>query len=147
MLIRLFKEASAVRRDRFHTPVRMVVVNLGAVAGCAIFAVAWFAVAFAAGESDRPTPVGAMVFLWSMVLAVAALGILVSSTLKPLPWLAIFLTPLLLGLIMMTITGDHDGFSMGLRMGGITSVVFVLGALAVRGFVYWVRTRNPVSRV
>src|SRR5260370_34987369 len=146
MVIRLFDVTLPHGRSRFHVPVRTLAVNLGLAVCCALLGIAYFAVSFAAGEVDRPTPFGSVVFLWSMGFAVAALGAVVSATLKRFPWIAVFLTPLLLGL-MMTLPGDPDGFSLGLRMGCITSAVFLLGASAVRGFRAWVRMRKPVGRV
>jgi hypothetical protein len=71
------------------------------------------------------------VFLLSMVIAVATLGIVLGARARFFPWLAAFLTPLFSGLIM-TIPGDRDGFSTGLSLSGVTSAVFLLGACAAR---------------
>jgi hypothetical protein len=144
MLTRLFDETSERPHDRLHFPVRMVLVNAAAAVACVVCALAYFLEAFAAGESAGPVPFYAEVFLWSMVIAVATLGIVLGARARFFPWLAAFLTPLFSGLIM-TIPGDRDGFSMGLSLGGVTSAVFLLGACAARGYKRWVRVRKTVS--
>ena len=142
MLTRLFDETSERPHDRLHFPVRMVLVNAAAAVACVVCALAYFAEAFAAGEFPGPVPFYVEVFLWSMVIAVATLGILLGARARFFPWLAALLTPLFSGLIM-TIPGDRDGFSTGLSLGGVTSAVFLLGACAARGDKRWVLFEGP----
>jgi hypothetical protein len=145
-VIRLFEKKVENRRDGFHFPVSMFAINLGTATCCAILTAVWFAMAFAIGEVDKPVPLGVTISLSLIPLAVAALGIAASATLRYLPWLAVCLTPLLCGLIMVLLR-DRDAFSMGLRMGCVTSVVFVSGASVVRAFRFWVGARKPKSRM
>jgi|SRR5579859_7682521 len=144
MLTRLFDETSERPHDRLHFPVRIVLVNTTAALACVACALAYFLEAFAAGESAGPVPFYVEVFLWSMVIAVATVGIVLGARARFFPWPAAFLTPLFSGLIM-AIPGDRDGFSMGLSLGGVTSGVFLLGACAARGYKRWVSVRKTVS--
>ena len=126
----------------------MVLVNAAAAAACVVCALAYFFEDFAAGEfalaSRGPIPFSARVFLWSMVIAVAALGIVLGASSRPFPWLAAFLLPLLSGPIMI-LPGDRDGLLVGLGLGCATSAVFLLGVCSARGFKRWVNVRKPLS--
>ena len=120
-----------------------VFVNLGAAAGCAIFAVAYTTEGFVAGEVPGPMPVSVKVFLLSMVLAPAVLGIVLSATLKHFPWVTVLGAPLLVTLAV-AILFSPEGLLVGLAEGAIASVVFLLGALAARGFMHLAHARKPV---
>jgi len=141
MFTRLFDEASERPHNRLHFPVRMVLVNVAASASCVVCAIAYLGEAFAI-DSRGPVPFYAWAFLCSMVIAVATVGIVVGARARFFPWLAAFLTPLVLGLIF---SGDRDGFSAGLWLGGATSAVFLLGAGAARGYRRWASIRKSVS--
>jgi len=144
MLTRLFDETSEQPHDRLHFPVRMILVNAAAAVACVVCALAYFGEAFAAEEFPGPLPFYVAVFLWSMVISVATLGIVLGARARFFPWLAAFLTPLLSGLIM-TIPGDRDGFSTGLSFGGVTSAVFLFGACAAWAYKRRVRVRKTAS--
>jgi hypothetical protein len=146
VLTRLFDETSERPPNRLQFSVRMVLVNLVAAVACVVCAMVYFGVGFAAGDGPGPVPFSVEMFLWSIVAAVAALGILLGASEKLFPWLTAFLTPLLSGVIMtMTLPGDRDGSSTGLWLGGATSAVFLFGAGAARGYKGWVRVRKSAS--
>ena len=132
-MIRLFGEASKTPDTRLWAPLKSVFGNMVAAAFCAAVSFVWFGVAFAVGDSplsdDSST---AKLFLWASVLVVAALGVVLGSVLRQLPWLAILLTPFFLGTIMR-LSGGRDSFTMGLRLGCYISVVYLGGTLAGKG--------------
>ena len=144
MFTRLFDEASERPPAIPHFLVRMVLVNSVTAVACVVCTMVYFGVGFAAGDGPGPVPFSVDVFLWSIVIAVAALGIVLGMRAKFFPWLAAFLTPLLSG-VVMALPGDRDGFSFGLGLGSATSAVLLVGAGSARGYKRWVRARKHLN--
>lgn len=145
MFTHLFDETSERPPAPSQFLVRMVLVNSVAAVACVVCAMVYFGVGFAAGDGPGPVPFSVDVFLWSIVIAVAALGIVLGMRAKFFPWLAAFLIPLLSGVIMTLPGGGRDGFSIGLRLGSATSAVLLVGAGSARGYKRWVRVRKSAN--
>jgi len=116
----------------------MVLVNLAAAVACVVCAMVYFGVDFAAGERPGPVPLSVDVFLWSIVIAVAALGIVLGMRAASFPGLAALLIPLLSGAIM-ALPGVRDGFPFGPKLGSATPAVLVVGAGSARAYTRWAR--------
>ncbi len=132
-MIRLFRDASQGPIGWLRLSAGSVFGNLLAAAICAALGFFWFGVAFAAGDlprSDKSTT--PYLFLWATILTVVIFGAVLGSVLKYLPWLAMILTPLFLG-VLMALPGDRDGFAIGLQLGSYGSALYLGGALAGKG--------------
>jgi hypothetical protein len=121
-------------------------MNFATAAACTMLGFVYFALAFAAGESGEPVSDGVLVFLLATVISVAALDLRLGCwggwRWSSFPGLAAILTPLFLA-ALFSLFGDR---ALRLPVGGLASLVFLVGALAGRGLKYWIRMRNRVDR-
>ena len=115
---------------------------MAAALACTALAWVWFGGAYATEEANQPFSPSVVAILALPVLTVATLGIVLGVFATTFPWLAVFLTPLCLG-VSMALIGD-GGLSDGFWLGSYTAVVFLASALAGRGLKHWAHTRGPI---
>jgi hypothetical protein len=139
----LFEHAPRQRMDRPKVAfvlAKAVAANLAGTAGCAALAFLYFGVAFA--TEGGPAPPGVAAELWLIVAAVAMLGALLAGVARHFPWPVAFLTPLFLGILGSP--SCPDCFWAFCKLGGMASVVFLIGAFAARGVKRWIHARRQV---
>ena len=141
-MIRLFEEAPKRNAGRFWVAAKAVVVDLTGTTGCLALAFSYFALAMATEGGPASPEVSAL--LWIIAFAVVMLGALLAATARHFPWPVVFLVLLLFGLGYGSL-GCRDCFLAGCEFGGMTSAVFLVGALAGREIKRWVRTRSACA--